>query len=40
MKIEEGLDKDNIKCWFVLDGAHLIGIYYSLEEATNIVNKG
>ena len=31
MKIEEGLDKDNIKCWFVLDGAHLIGIYYQKQ---------
>lgn len=33
MKIEEGVDKDNTQCWFVLDGADLIGIYYTLEES-------
>jgi hypothetical protein len=33
--IEEGIDKDGNICWFVLEGADLIGIYYSLEEAQN-----
>lgn len=40
MKIEEGIDKDGIQCWFVLDGADLIGIYYTLNEAQNIVSNG
>jgi hypothetical protein len=40
MRIEEGIDKDSTQCWFVLDGADLIGIYYTLEEAQNIVNNG
>lgn len=40
MIIEEGIDKDGNKCWFVLNGAELIGIYYSQEEAINVVNKG
>lgn len=40
MRIEEGLDKDGIKCWFILDNADLIGIYYTQEEAQNTVNNG
>jgi hypothetical protein len=40
MIIEEGKDKDGNQCWFVLNGADLIGIYYSIEEATIILNKG
>ena len=40
MRIEEGIDKDGTQCWFVLDGADLIGIYYTLQEAKNIVNNG
>jgi hypothetical protein len=40
MRVEEGIDKDGIQCWFVLDGADLIDIFYTLEEAENIVNNG
>lgn len=39
MRIEEGIDKDGVPCWFVLDGADFIGIYYTLEEAQNIINN-
>jgi hypothetical protein len=35
MRIEEGTDKDGTQCWFVLNGADLIGIFYTLEEAEN-----
>jgi hypothetical protein len=35
MRIEEGIDKDGTQCWFVLDDADLIGIFYTLEEAQN-----
>jgi hypothetical protein len=35
MKIEEGIDKDGKKCWFLLEDANLIGIFYSYEEASN-----
>ena len=31
--IEEGLNKDGVQCWFVLQDADLIGIYLTLEEA-------
>jgi hypothetical protein len=40
MRIETGIDKDGVECWFVLENADLIGIYYTLEEAQNIVNNG
>ena len=40
MRIEEGTDKDGLQCWFVLDGADLVGIYYTLIEAQDIVNNG
>ena len=40
MRIEEGIDKDGIQCWFVLNGADLVGIYYSYNDAQNIVNNG
>jgi hypothetical protein len=40
MRIEEGIDKDGIQCWFVLDGADFVGIFYTLEEAQNILNNG
>jgi len=40
MRIEEGKDKDGVQCWFVLDGADLVGIYYTLIEAQDIVNNG
>lgn len=33
--IEQGKDTNKINCWFVLEGANLIGIYYTLEEAQN-----
>lgn len=31
--IETGFDLDGTPCWFVLEGADLIGIYYSEAEA-------
>lgn len=40
MKIEEGKDVNGNKCWFVLDGADLVGIFYTLTEAQNIVVNG
>ena len=40
MRIEEGIDKDGTQCWFVLDGADLIGMYYTLQEAQNIAHNG
>lgn len=33
--IEEGIDIDGNQCWFVLQDAELVGIYYSMEEAEN-----
>jgi len=33
--IEEGIDKDNTQCWFVIEDANLIGVYYTLEEANS-----
>ena len=33
--IEEGIDKDGTQCWFVLEGANLISVHYTLEEAEN-----
>lgn len=32
-KIEEGIDKDGNRVWFVLEGASLIGLYYTIDEA-------
>lgn len=34
-QIENGIDTEGKQCWFVLDGANLIGIYYTLQEAQN-----
>lgn len=31
--IEEGITKDGIQCWFVLEDANLIGVYTTLVEA-------
>jgi|TARA_R110002167_G_scaffold119678_4_gene297208 hypothetical protein len=31
--IEQGEDKFDIECWFVLNDAALIGLYYTLEAA-------
>lgn len=31
--IEQGVDTENNTIWFVLEGAELIGIYYTEEEA-------
>ena len=33
--IEEGIDKDGNNCWFILEDANLVGIYYTLEEANS-----
>lgn len=33
--IEEGIDKDGVQCWFVLEDANLIGIFYTQAEAEN-----
>ena len=35
--IEEGIDIDGTQCWFVLEDAELVGIYYSLEEVENVL---
>jgi hypothetical protein len=40
MIIEKGNDKDNIECWFLLDNANLVGIFYTYEEALNFKNNG
>jgi hypothetical protein len=40
MIIEKGINKDGIECWYVLDGANLVGIYNTLEEAKNMINNG
>lgn len=37
--IETGFDLDGIPCWFVLDGANLIGIYYSEAEAQAVISQ-
>jgi hypothetical protein len=31
--IEEGINKDGVRCWFVLEDANLVGVYETLEEA-------
>jgi hypothetical protein len=31
--IEEGINKDNQPCWFVLEDANLVGVYNTSEEA-------
>lgn len=31
--IEQGIDKYDVTCWYVLDNAELIGGYYTLAEA-------
>lgn len=31
--IEEGIDKDGVQIWFVLEDANLIGIFYSEQDA-------
>ncbi len=36
--IEEGKDINGNTCWFVLEGAELIGIYYTEEEANRVAN--
>ena len=36
--IEEGIDKDNNQCWFVVEEANLIGTYYTLAEAQSNLN--
>ena len=33
--IEQGVDKEGIKVWFVLEAANLIGVYYTETEAEN-----
>ena len=35
--VEEGIDIDGNQCWFVLEDAELVGIYYSLEEVENVL---
>ena len=37
--IETGNDLDGTPCWFVLDGANLIGIYYSEAEANSAAQE-
>tara|TARA_B110000902_G_C13737281_1_gene371419 strand:+ start:331 stop:447 length:117 start_codon:yes stop_codon:yes gene_type:complete len=31
--IEEGIDKEGVKCWFILEDANLIRTYYTEQEA-------
>jgi prophage antirepressor-like protein len=31
--IEQGIDKDGVQIWFVLEDADLIGMYYTEQEA-------
>ena len=33
--IEEGKDLEGNSCWFILEGANLIAIYITLQEAQN-----
>ena len=33
--IEEGIDKDGTQCWFVLEDANFVGIFYTEGEAQN-----
>jgi hypothetical protein len=33
--IEEGINKDGERCWFILEDANLVGVYTTLEEAEN-----
>jgi len=35
--IEEGYDKDGVAVWFVLEGATLLGMYYTIEEAQSFL---
>lgn len=35
--IEEGIDKEGVQCWFVLEDANLIGIYYTEQEAKDLL---
>ena len=37
--IETGFDVDGAPCWFVLEGADLIGIYYSEAEAQAVITQ-
>jgi hypothetical protein len=38
--IEEGEDKFDVRCWFVLNDASLVGLYYTLEGAENCQQTG
>lgn len=35
--VEYGIDKDGVECWFVLEKANLVGVYYTEAEALNNV---
>jgi len=37
--VESGKDLDGTPCWFVLEGADLIGIYYSEAEAQAVASE-
>ncbi len=37
--VEEGKDLNGTPCWFVLEGADLIGIYYSDAEANSAAQE-
>jgi hypothetical protein len=37
--VEPGKDLDGNPCWFVLEGADLVGIYYSETEAQNVASE-
>lgn len=38
--IEQGIDKYDVTCWYVLDDAELIGEYYTLAEAEECQETG
>ncbi len=37
--VETGIDLDGNPCWFVLEGADLVGIYYSEAEANSAAQE-
>lgn len=37
--VETGTDLAGTPCWFVLEGADLIGIYYSEAEANSVAQE-
>lgn len=38
-KIEEGLDLNGVKVWFILDGAKLINIFYNISDVNKFLEE-